>query len=90
MSCDKQSGQSNVESVVRQVLAELLLVDAAEIDLSQRLIDDLELHGDDFSFDFVPEIEDRLDVNVPVNAWDDVYTVRDVITTICKSFDAKD
>ena len=62
-----------------ELLAHVLGIEQASIGLEDRLIADLRLDSDDFSFWFVPALQERLGTEIPIEAWDTVFTVRDAV-----------
>ena len=54
--------------------------------ISDRLVKDLKRDSDDFSFIFVPRLEQRLGVKVPVLEWQTVYTVQDAVDLLWQHY----
>jgi acyl carrier protein len=52
---------------------------ARVVHLSADLVRDLKVDSDDLSYIFVPTVQERLHVRIPVDEWDKVYTVQDAI-----------
>jgi acyl carrier protein len=75
---------SSIEEIVKKIIESERLSDIPieSIKLSDRLIKDLKMDGDDFSFIFVPEIELKFSVKIPIKAWRKVSTIEDVINVI--------
>lgn len=55
-----------IEEAVFEVLEDILLRPRSEFRLVDQLGPDLKVDGDDFSFIFVPELEKKLKITVPV------------------------
>ncbi len=75
---------SSIQKIVKKIIESEQLSDipVESIKLSDRLIKDLKMDGDDFSFIFVPEIESKFSVKIPIQAWRKVSTIEDVINVI--------
>lgn len=73
-----------VEEAVLETIADILLCDKAELWLSARLVDDLNIDSDDLSLMFVPDLEKRLKVKIPIKEWNNVYTIQDAIDLLRK------
>ncbi len=54
----------------------------APIRLTDALIRDAKIDGDDLTFDVLPELRERLGITVPNHAWERVYTVQDMIDVL--------
>ena len=76
--------KSSIQKIVKKIIESEQLSDipVESIKLSDRLIKDLKMDGDDFSFIFVPEIESKFSVKIPIQAWRKVSTIEDVINVI--------
>lgn len=59
----------NVEEIVRNVLAKVKKLEPANIALSAKLKDDLEIDSIDFPIDFAPEIEKSIGFQFPEDAY---------------------
>lgn len=68
-----------VTRLVVESLADLTSRPASSIRLTDRLISDLRLDGDDFSLVFVPGLEKALRVKTDPLAWEHLSTVQQVI-----------
>lgn len=73
--------RSEVERFVRAVIEDLTGTPANQIEIGDRLVEDLKIDGDDFTFVFVPTIEKALGVRTNASAWWHVSTVQDAIDT---------
>jgi acyl carrier protein len=73
-----------VEETVWETLESILLCSRNELSPSASLVDDLKIHSDDLSFIFVPELEKKLRVKIPVEEWDNVYTIQNAIDLLNK------
>ncbi len=71
-----------IENIVFEVLEDILKRPRDEIVLSHLLVNDLKIDSDDFSFLFVPKIEQLLKIQTSQNDWDRVFTVQDVINVL--------
>lgn len=74
--------RTRATETITSLLSEILAEDREPIRLGQRLLDDLHLDSDDFTYWFVPELEERLGMELPQPYWDDVYTVADAIRVV--------
>lgn len=72
-----------IEQVVLGILGDLGVAPRRAADKHAALID--LITGDDFSFVFVPCVEDRLQIRLPVNAWGEVYSVQDAIDLLVRN-----
>jgi acyl carrier protein len=66
-----------VAEAVIETLERILCKPRSTFRLTDRLVDDLRIASDDLSFMFVPELERKLGIRVPVDEWRSVYTGRD-------------
>jgi acyl carrier protein len=73
-----------VEDTVLENLEDILQVPKSQIRRTDRLLKDLKMDGDDFSFLFVPALERTLEVRFPSEVWSTIYTVQDVIDLAMK------
>jgi hypothetical protein len=79
--------ESNIEKVVLELLEYFVCEPGHKPHLTDNLIHDLRVDGDDFGIDFVLEIQRRLEIKVPVDEWNKVFTVQDVVDlvkSLCK------
>lgn len=74
----------SIEEIVKRLAEDLSDIPFEAIKLSDRLIKDLKIDGDELSFVFVPELELKLSVKVPIQEWRTVYTIEDVINLLKK------
>jgi hypothetical protein len=79
---------SSVEGVVTQVIKEIV-GKKTSFTLSDNLMRDLRICSDDLSMYFVPEVERRLNVKVPINEWRPVETGHDACAVLQKHLDLK-
>ncbi len=77
-----RQGSDDVEGIVREVLADLTGLDADAISLEKLLGKELRITSDDLTFVFVPTVEKRLKVKVPVSEWRQVWTGRDAVNLL--------
>lgn len=73
-----QEIQSKVFDIVRAILADR----GRSLSLTDRLIRDLRMQSDDFSFLLVPRIEKTFGIRVPVKEWGQVSTLGDVVDLV--------
>ena len=74
-----------VTAVVLEVLRDVVDPSEREVLLTDRLVKDLRIDSDDLSFLFVPNIQDRLGLKIPVKEWRTVYTIQDTIN-LCRKY----
>lgn len=72
----------NIEKVVLELLEYFVCVPGQKAHLTDNLIHDLRVDGDDFGIDFVLEIQRRLEIKIPVDEWNKVFTVQDVVNLV--------
>lgn len=72
----------SIERVVLETLEKELAVPAGRLRLDADLTRDLKIDSDDLSFLFVPKLERRLGVKIPVEEWSSVGTVRDAVNLL--------
>lgn len=77
-----------IELVVWETLERDLAIPRKKIHADADLIGDLNIDSDDLSFLFVPELEEKLGIKVPVEAWLNVETVQDAVN-ILKRYKSK-
>lgn len=78
------SEESNIEKVVLELLEYFVCEPGYKPHLTDNLIHDLRVDGDDFGIDFVLEIQSRLQIKIPVDEWNQVFTVQDVVNLVKK------
>ena len=80
------SNQSDrdIEGVVFKVLENVLLKRRDDFKRTDKLIKDLKMDSDDFSFLFVPQLEQQLRIKVPIKEWSVIQTIEDVICLLEK------
>jgi len=71
-------------SIVIHTAAELSEMRHEDIRADHRLIGDLEMDEDDFSFVFVPRLEKMLGVKTSPAVWETVSTIGDVVEVFQK------
>jgi acyl carrier protein len=71
-----------IEDAVLEVLEDILGRSRTTFTLEDRFVRDLRISSDDLTFVFVPNLEKRLNVKVPIAAWGEVETGRDVIALL--------
>ncbi len=77
------------ESVVLEVLEEVLKRPSSSIRAEQELVRDLGMDGDDYSFLFVPRLEQRLGVRPDLRDWNSVRTVADVVLILDRAIQTR-
>jgi hypothetical protein len=73
----------SVEEVVLQVIGDIV-GKKCNFTLYSKVVSDLNISSDDLSMYFVPELERRLGVRVPLHEWRTVETGNDVCTLLRK------
>ena len=68
-----------VIDIVFEALEETLGISRNSISTQDDIIDDLKMNSDDVSSDFIPTIEEKLDLDIPALEWLEVLTVKDAI-----------
>ncbi len=76
---DSASTEDMVIDAVWEVIESILLKSRDRFTTRDHLVHDLKISSDDLSFIFVPELERRLGINIPVSEWDNVGTVQEAI-----------
>jgi acyl carrier protein len=76
--------ESNIEKVVLELLEYFVCSPGYKPNLTDNLIDDLKVDGDDFGIDFVQEVQRKFEIKIPVNEWNRVFTVQDVVNVVKK------
>ena len=71
--------EKTIEMTIYALLEDIVKIPRSAIRRVDFLVRDLHMDSDDFSFLFVPELEKRLGIHVPVQAWSTVYSVDDTI-----------
>ncbi|MGQ0766960.1 MAG: hypothetical protein ACT4OZ_15025 [Gemmatimonadota bacterium] len=69
----------SIREAVLDCLADVVDVPKSQMRDSDRLIVELRIDGDEFSFVFVPELERRLGVKTSQDIWDRATTVGSII-----------
>ena len=73
-----------IEEAVWETLESLLLLPRSNWRVTDDLVKDIKVDSDDLSFIFVPELEKRLGMRVPIDEWSTVSTVQEVIELLRK------
>jgi acyl carrier protein len=73
-----------VEEAVWETLESILLRSRNGLSANARLVRDLKIDSDDLSYIFVPELEKKLKVKIPVEEWCNVSTIQDAIALLIK------
>ena len=73
------TSRAEVEALVVEQLSQLTQIPSNKIALDDRLLEELKLDGDDFTFVLVPSVSGSLRVRVPVERWSRVHTLRDAV-----------
>lgn len=74
-----RNSDSRVTNAVLDALQDITGVPSEQIRMNDRLVGDLRMNGDDFTFVFVPRIEQSLGIVTNPEAWQEVSTVQDAI-----------
>ena len=64
-------GREEVSSLVYELLEDILVRDKRSIRDDDRLVHDLHIDSDDFSFLFVPKLHEKLDIKTKPDEWQD-------------------
>ena len=70
----------NIEKIIFEVLKDEMAIDISNIGITDELSPLADT--DDWSFIFVPELEKRLGISVPVKAWSQVNSVKEVASLL--------
>jgi acyl carrier protein len=81
-----RSSQS-VEEVVTEVIKDILGRNGPQFTLSDDLVKDLKIDSDDLSFLFIPQLERRLNIEIPAKEWLTVGTGSGVCALLRKYLD---
>ena len=73
-----------IEEVVLRVIEQELAIPRQRIRLDDRFVADLKVDSDDLSFLLVPAVKRELSVDPPMDAWQTVFTVRDVVDLVIR------
>ncbi|MEK7314462.1 MAG: acyl carrier protein [Deltaproteobacteria bacterium] len=68
-----------IHETVVKILENVFLHPKEKLKLNDKIIEDLKMDSDDFSFLFVPMLEKATGIKVPVEKWAQVITIEDVI-----------
>ncbi len=69
---------NKVFQTIVDILDKLIPAYSRRILLTDDLVTDLKIDSDDLSFYFIPEIEKRLNVQVPIEEWNAVSTIEEI------------
>lgn len=72
----------DIEEAVFMMLENILVKPRSTFRVTDKLVRDLKIDSDDLSFIFVPELENKLELEVPEEEWSEVYTVQDAINLL--------
>jgi hypothetical protein len=78
--------KTEIQEIILQRLSELTRLPSGRIRLSDRVVEDLRVDGDDLSFLFVPGVERAVGAWAPVEAWREVFTVGDIIDLVYSAY----
>lgn len=73
-----------IHATVVKILENVFLHPKEKLKLTDKIIEDLKMDSDDFSFLFVPMLEKATRIKVPVEKWARVITIEDVIRLLEK------
>ena len=74
-----------VTAIVLEVLRDVLNEPERELLLTERFVKDLRINSDDLSFVFIPNVQEKLEIKIPVKEWSKVYTIQDAIN-LCRKY----
>ncbi|OUL34007.1 hypothetical protein [Nostoc sp. 106C] len=74
--------QLNIERTVLELLEYFVCEAGQKPQLTDILIDDLKVDGDDFGMDFVLELQRKFQIKIPAKEWNEVFTVQDVVNLV--------
>jgi acyl carrier protein len=75
---------TSILEIVFETLESILQSSREKWGLQSDLVKDLKVDSDDLSFIFVPEVEKKAEVRIPVEEWSRVSTIQEVVTLIEK------
>ncbi len=70
--------RNEIEQTIYVVLKESLAIDANGIEATDELTK-LNVDTDDWSFSFIPDLQERLGVSVPAEKWSNVSTISEIV-----------
>ena len=70
--------RNEIEQIIYVVLNESLAMDTNGIDATDELTK-LNVDTDDWTFSFIPDLQERLGVSVPAEEWSNVSTVSEIV-----------
>ena len=73
-----------VRDVVLEALEDTICISKDSIAMQHDILRDLKMNSDDASFEFIPSIERRLDIDIPESEWLKATTVGEVIELVKK------
>jgi acyl carrier protein len=71
-----------IEAELREILREYVRYAERPIDPGDHLIFDLEIDGDDISFDLIPQVHRHFGIDPTARAWESAATVADVVALV--------
>jgi hypothetical protein len=78
----------DTKSLVYALLAKIGVKPHSEIREEDRLLQDLRVGGDDYGMWFVKEVERQLSMKAPLEEWNRVQTVKDILNIVNRHADA--
>ncbi len=81
----------NIESIEKklvEIIKEELAFSVSPSQLEQDIAE-FNIDTDDWSFLFIPTVEKRFNVRVPIDEWSHVYTIKDIARLIMKMHNQK-
>ena len=73
-----------IKEAVLETLEELLSTPRSKLKMEDHLTYDLHIPSDELSFIFVPELERKLKVRIPVKEWSSVGTIQEAVGLLRK------
>lgn len=79
----------DIFGLVTAAAAEFSLMPQADMLPEHTLFGDIDMDGDDFTFEFVPTLEKTLRIKTLQSDWDEVRTVRDAVVMLQRKMSEK-
>jgi len=78
-----------IERIVLESVEDVTGIERSQIRRTDRLVHDLKMDGDGFSFVFVPDVEKALGVTTTQDQWDCASTIQDAIDVFAAAVQRK-
>jgi acyl carrier protein len=76
--------KEQITEMVLHVMERELAIPREKISLTDRFVADLQIDSDDLSLLFVPALQREIAVEIPIEAWREVYSVQDAVDLLAR------